>query len=583
MTVRDIVLSAAGSSANTTAVGSAYSGSSLSNVYKGTFGAGLFVAGTDNLGIAVSGNGVNWSLAFTSGTVYAAIYDVAWNGSLFVAVGGISSSFFTSPNGLNWTARSIGSSNIFYGVAWNGSLFVAVSLTGAILTSPDGITWTSRTSGTTQVLRSVKWANGLWVVVGYGGVILTSPDGVTWTSRSSGTVQSFLCVSWNGTFWLAIGANGAASTSSNGTTWSAFTPVGLTSLGLNDLLWSGTEWVGCVSNNTFTSSDGVTWTTRSTAGRNGQGLQSNGSRVTVTGSVMGYSDNGGTTWTFKTDRFTSTAYSIVYVNGAYYVGSNGIYKSNNGYQWSQVLSLPSSAVQDIAWNGTQFLAVIGSSDSVYTSPDGATWTSRNVGATQNWTVCASSPTAYVIASISPITIRSSPDGITWTARTVAGSYSGSFNAILYGGGLFVAVGTSGAIHTSPDGATWTVRTSGTTAPLEQVAYNGSLWVVTGKPSSSGQPGTILTSPDGITWTARSTALGTDDLAGVVWINNRWYISGDSRLQTSTNGTTWSVGPSLQYKVTNDGKLTTMAAGSNQFLGAIGNILAMSSPPPAITN
>ena len=74
-------------------------------------------------------------------------------------------------------------------VAWNGSLYVAVGVAGRIITSPDGIDWKLRQSGTTANLLAVMWDGVEWVVVGTvpvapdttGSVNLISPDGVVWT------------------------------------------------------------------------------------------------------------------------------------------------------------------------------------------------------------------------------------------------------------------------------------------------------------------------------------------------------------------------------------------------------------------
>lgn len=62
--------------------------------------------------------------------------------------------------------------------------------------------------------------------------------------------------------------------------------------------------------------------------------------------------------------------------------------------------------------------------------------------------------------------------------------------VTYGQGLFVAVGTSGAILTSPTGLEWRDQESGTSASLQAVAAGG------GKLVAVGSSGTIVSSVDG---------------------------------------------------------------------------------------
>ena len=75
---------------------------------------------------------------------------IAWNGSMWVAVGEGTNSIAYSYDGVAW--NGLGTS-IFstggYGVAWNGSMWVVVGQGGnSYATSPDGINWTGRgTSG----------------------------------------------------------------------------------------------------------------------------------------------------------------------------------------------------------------------------------------------------------------------------------------------------------------------------------------------------------------------------------------------------------------------------------------------------
>jgi hypothetical protein len=77
-----------------------------------------------------------------------------------------------------------------------------------------------------------------------------------------------------------------------------------------------------------------------------------------------------------------------------------------------------------------------------------------------------------------------------------GNANASLNAVVFGNGLFVAVGDNGVIVTSPDGQTWTARASGTTDRLPAIAFGKGHFVATRENRTA--PG--LSSADGITWT-----------------------------------------------------------------------------------
>jgi hypothetical protein len=48
-----------------------------------------------------------------------------------------------------------------------------------VLSSPDGVTWTVRSTGSTDILQDVAWTGSLLVAVGQYGTILTSPENLT--------------------------------------------------------------------------------------------------------------------------------------------------------------------------------------------------------------------------------------------------------------------------------------------------------------------------------------------------------------------------------------------------------------------
>ena len=75
--------------------------------------------------------------------------------------------------GTTWILRNPGF-GAFDGVAYGNGRFVAVGI-GDIFTSPDGVNWTARTSVTSNYLNGVTYGNGRFVAVGNFGTILTSP------------------------------------------------------------------------------------------------------------------------------------------------------------------------------------------------------------------------------------------------------------------------------------------------------------------------------------------------------------------------------------------------------------------------
>ena len=175
-----------------------------------------------NLWVAAGGYGVtspNYTLGYSYngkdwyGGAGAEIFAtqgraIAWNGKLWVAVGGgVSTPFIIaySYDGKNWNGVT-GSTSIIkeaYGIAWNGSLFVIVGesnttlgITNTILTSEDGINWTGRgttvfgTGVTIGRARGITWTGSNWIAVGLNqgspsNTIATSLDGITWVGKGS--------------------------------------------------------------------------------------------------------------------------------------------------------------------------------------------------------------------------------------------------------------------------------------------------------------------------------------------------------------------------------------------------------------
>jgi hypothetical protein len=212
---------------------------------------GYDIDGADQTGkIMTSPDGVTWVSTSTTG----APKDVAWNGSLLVAVGYDQSympyAWVSSNGGTTWTRSALPSSIIggLFGVEWHAGLglFVAGGMgpsrafgtTCGIATSPDGVTWTAATTPAGMgTVRKVNTNGTLLVAVGHtsagtetAGAICTSTDGRNWTLQnfSGGVLHSVVYASGQ---WVACGktsagvltAGGVWTSTDNGATWTSRT------------------------------------------------------------------------------------------------------------------------------------------------------------------------------------------------------------------------------------------------------------------------------------------------------------------------------------------------------------------------
>lgn len=219
--------------------------------------------------------GITWAAA-PGHTAFPFQYTrgVAWNGRVFcVTMNG--DKVATSPDGKTWTFQQLPVSAFWTDIVWNGTVFCMVSYSGGgdahvAATSPDGIAWTLRynTGFSTGIGGYGITYNGsvLCAVYGGGGVITSNDDGVTWVQHNfpSNISPAFKSIANNGSILcvFAYDANTHGMTSTdNGVTWTdtAGLPTGRTRIAAN-----GTVFCLILGGVTFyTSTDGVTWTSRS--------------------------------------------------------------------------------------------------------------------------------------------------------------------------------------------------------------------------------------------------------------------------------------------------------------------------------
>lgn len=210
--------------------------------------------------------------------------------------------------------------------------------------------------------------------------------------------------------------------------------------------------------------------------------------------------------------------------------------------WSAVSTGTVSALNDIATDGTGFMAVGATGTAVYS----ATGTSFANGAATGFGASGVNAVVYgnnrwVIGGVSANVAVSFNNGSTWTAQSGAFTVAETVYDIAYGDGTFVVCGTQGNLYTGTGDTdlTWTSRTSGFgTSFIAGACWNAdsSTFVVVGASSK------VATSTDaGVTWTLLTTNLPASlNLQKVVYNNGVYLtISDAGRLFRSADATTWA--------------------------------------------
>jgi len=475
----------------------------------------LFVAVGN--GVAMSSpDGVTWTTrTIGSGNWTSITWDVTL--ALFVAVR--SGATATSANGTTWTVTYQNTydhtwtaqspdAEAWQAVCWSPelSLFVAVanSTPGKIATSSDGITWTTRTEpANTSDLWGVCWSPELSLFVAVGGTgdteqIVTSPNGITWTARTAPESKEYRAICWSPELSLFVAVGGdAVATSTDGVSWTAQSPAQSNS-------WYAVCWSPALllfvavslngSNRVMTSANGTSWTARSA------------SQLSEWTSVV---------WSPELNIFVAVGYTT-------YGATGQIMTSTNGTSWTTRTPASSITFLSICWAPELSLFYAVGFGNLQSSPDGVTWTNRTpaAGATYWNGICWASSILTFCATSSGGTNRiMTSDGVNL-----------SFTSITSLTGTLAAVGVDSA-YTSTNGSSWTSRTipAGT---YNKIIYADSLFVAVGASKCA-------TSPDGITWTERTIPAGAYTALAYSPTLDLFLAMGDNLATTSPDGITWT--------------------------------------------
>jgi len=180
---------------------------------------------------------------------------------------------------------------------------------------------------------------------------------------------------------------------------------------------------------------------------------------------------------------------------------------------------------------------------------GHTWALSQT-TTRHWTQVAYGGGAFIALASESDAIFRSTDGHTWTS--VPAASFGGLRAVAWGDAGWAGASADGRFVSSADGATWTVGTAFLENMGTQVVFgNGHYVMTTTWPANEER---ILVSANGIDW-----SVGAPRLSHVAFGGGRFVGIGASGVQTSVDGTSWTVVPGSRID------LDAIAYGNGRFV------------------
>jgi len=428
---------------------------------------------------------------------------VAYLGNQFVALPiGIAHEVLTSADGVTWGSRPFPFDAYLNDVAYGNGRYVVVGSgpegpdfrygSGVIVSSADLNTWTRHESGTTNAVLSVTFGAGQFVAVGYRGYVATSPSGTNWTAQDSGGSGGYEVEYGNGTFVVSTGG-ATVLTSSDGTHWVSNVPtngaaVQWLSYAAGKFYAAGLRGVGGNYLPVLrASADGLTWSAASDPRYIGLG---DFHVVAGDGMLLGVLSGGPSPLASSADTVTFTnlqpiGYAVGPSSVAFGTGvfvNHALQTSADGVNWSQTAVQPtnSGSILDLIYQTNQYVAI---GRPYFTSSNGLRFSPTTNTLPEPINRVRQANGLFIGVGSGGALYRST-DGWNWEPRNSA--TTANLNDADYGNGLWVAVGASGTITVSSSGNAWSLRTSGTVLTLNGVVYADGLFVAVG------QHGTVLT-------------------------------------------------------------------------------------------
>jgi len=479
------------------------------------------------ISIAYSYDGITWISIIDSKNIIEEIYDIAWNGSIYVAGGYVINTSQTyiiySNDGIIWNQITGFNDNtvIVSRIIWNNSIFIITYYDSNIINySSDGINWNTINIQNITTIDCLDWNNYMFVAGGdySGSKLFYSYDGFIWNTITSPLTNNPFSICWTGSLWIAAGI-GESVFSYDGITWNTSSLFASSNINnINAITWNNCKehininQIIIASNNTTNniaySYDGIKWYETFNNKFKMYQAKWNGTIWVGVGegtAAIAYSYDG-FNWTLIDDTSiffdgTSKAVSVEWngniwtVSGFVDVNNIPFVYSYDGINWKYAtinISNPPSPAYRIVWNGYNFVAAI--YPYIVLSSNGINWDVTNF----NYIVrdIAWNGAKFIGVGDDPSllisTVVESYDGINWL--NPPNNFTTSMFKIACNDSIWVAVGSNPILKYSNDGLTWTT-VSIPYSEATDVAWTGDKFIV-----SIGQDIVkFIYSYDGITW------------------------------------------------------------------------------------
>ena len=265
--------------------------------------------------------------------------------------------------------------------------------------------------------------------------------------------------------------------------------------------YAGTTVFVGASGQIETTTDGINFTPQvSGVIKSFRGIAVDGSGLFVACTIQGkcVTSPDGTNWTVQANHgaFPNwNATAVVHDGTKFWMSTDSgqIKSTADGVAWTLESTVAGGYVDDMIWDGTQFIATDGNqSDVYYTSPDGINWTTQATGVADNYRSICFGSSIYVMVGSGGVILYSA-DALNWTqAVTTSPSFASGFYQVAHGNGYFFLIesGTPGRIWYSTNGNNWVKWPEYSLDGMTSVFfYSGLAWLV-----SSADPLTPIVSP-----------------------------------------------------------------------------------------